>query len=66
MIFRLVSCAVTGLTMDNVGAIDYWALASALGGVLTFALTIWIAIAGRAEALRLLTPSLAHDRASAK
>ena len=52
--------------MDNVGAIDYWALASALGGVLTFALMIWIAIAGRAEALRLLTPSLAHDRASAK
>ena len=28
--------------MDNVGAIDYWALASALGGVLTFALMIWI------------------------
>ena len=64
MIFRLVSCPVTGLTMDNVGAIDYWALASALGGVLTFALMIWIA--GRAEALRRLTPSLAHDRASAK
>jgi len=31
----------------NAGAIDYWALASALGGVLMIAITIWIAIAGR-------------------
>jgi hypothetical protein len=29
------------------GAIDYGALASALGGVLTLAIMIWIVIAGR-------------------
>jgi hypothetical protein len=28
-------------------AINYWALASAFGGVLTIALMIWIGIAGR-------------------
>jgi hypothetical protein len=31
----------------NAGAIDYGALASALGGVLTLAIMIWIGIAGR-------------------
>ena len=34
-----------GLTMA--GTIDYGALASALGGVLTLAIMIWIAYAGR-------------------
>ena len=31
----------------NAGAIDYGALASALAGVLTLAIMIWIGIAGR-------------------
>ena len=37
-----------GPTMEaNAGAIDYGALASALAGVLTLAIMIWMAIAGR-------------------
>ena len=31
----------------NAGAIDHAAIASVLGGVLTLAIMIWIAIAGR-------------------
>jgi hypothetical protein len=29
------------------GTIDYWAIASALGGLLTLAIMIWMAIAGK-------------------
>jgi hypothetical protein len=52
------------------GATDYAALVSAIGGILTLAIMIWIAYAGRSKgfltANAVLTSSieLAHDRAS--
>ena len=43
----LLPTALRGTMEANAGAIDYWTLASALGGVLIIAIVIWIAIVGR-------------------